>query len=108
MDPSLVELLSDGLTTLPCSIVRVVDDDLPATVEEVPYCLLTALEDLLPELDGLRAFLSLCQLQRVPGPSAHAARTECEVVRRELLCTSEHLPTIVSQRNDRSLHTGPS
>ena len=71
MDACLVELLRHSIAALTRAVVRIVDDDLPSCVEEVPYLLLTALEDLLPELDRFRALLSLRQLQR-----AHELRVE--------------------------------
>ncbi len=65
MDASLVELLRNGIATFPRAVVGVVDDDLSARIEEVPDLLLASLRDPLPQLDRLRAFLSLCPLQRV-------------------------------------------
>ena len=58
MDSRLVELVRGLLSRLAAAVIRVVDDDLPTCVEEVPDELLAPDGDLLSERDGLCALLA--------------------------------------------------
>ena len=49
VDARFVELLRHRVTTFACPVVGVVDDDLSASIEEIPDKLLTSRDYLLPE-----------------------------------------------------------
>ena len=52
----LISLLRDVLSLIPRPVVRIVDDDLSASVKEVPDDLFTSFQDLLPQF---KSFLAL-------------------------------------------------
>lgn len=51
----LISFLCNVPSLIPCTIVCVVDDDLPASVEEVPNDLFASHQYLLPKCKSFRA-----------------------------------------------------
>ena len=74
MYPILLRFLCNLLSFRPCSIVRIVNDDLATGVEEIPNKLLAASGDLSAKRDRFGALLAYC----IPSAVARAASRKRE------------------------------
>ena len=58
VDVCSIELLCEDFAGIATSIIGIVNNNLPTTVEEIPDELFATLRNLIPQRDGLGAFLS--------------------------------------------------
>ena len=103
-----IKFLGQLLSRLDCAIIGVVDDDLPALLEEIPNERLASKPYLAPKRFSFRTFFAFTKVSRSSAGQAKSIRTESEIVFRQIVCSSKNLPSVVSKTDDLCLDAHPS
>jgi len=106
----LVEFLCQPRPVGLHTIIRIIDDDLSSSIEEPLDGIFACVRNLPPEFDRLFALRPWVKKpsKRLQEGRHRSKRTQGEVITGEFSCTTQDLPSVISEGYNHNLNTCPS
>ena len=110
VNAKLVEFLRQPRPVGLHPIIRIINDDLPSSIEEPLDGIFACVRNLPPKFDRLIALRPWVEKssKRLPEGRHQLKRTQSEVITGEFSCTTQDLPSVISEGYNHNLNTRPS